>query len=298
MRNDPKVTEAADALMRHFVNKKGKPIRTPYYQHQLQVLYENDYFEWIVTAALGRLAEEGRLAVFNKENVPELGRLEKVSGIKFYANPDAVRTNPELENMKRHVMSTSKLIERYSDNDVAGMLGEQLESLVENQLRISQFEIKKKHANEYDGKKWEKTNHNLDFIAKKRGKDFVIGVEVKNTLATVDPREIDTKIDICKHLGIVPAFAVRWNKPYLECIRRQGGFSWFFKTQIFPYGQEKFTRQLFTRLSAGSRRQFPVTVRNSLPERAVRIFNGWVRLSEDNPPEINTAYRCKKPPSV
>ena len=31
MRNDPKVTEAADALMRHFVNKKGKPIRTPYY---------------------------------------------------------------------------------------------------------------------------------------------------------------------------------------------------------------------------------------------------------------------------
>ena len=88
----------------------------------------------------------------------------------------------------------------------------------------------------------------------------------------------------------------RWNKPYLECIRKQGGFSWFFKTQIFPYGQEKSTRQLFTRLSAGPHRQFPVSVRNSLPERTVRIFNEWVRLSEDNPPEINTAYRCKKPP--
>ena len=101
------------------------------------MLYENDYFEWIVTAALGRLVEEGRLAVFNKENVPELGRLEKVSGIKFYANPDAVGTNPELEKMKKHITSTSRLIKRYSNNDVAGMLGRQLESLVENQLRIS-----------------------------------------------------------------------------------------------------------------------------------------------------------------
>ena len=63
----------------------------------------------------------------------------------------------------------------------------------------------------------------------------------------------------------------RWNKPYLECIRKQGGFSWFFKTQIFPYGQEKFTLQLFTKLSARSRRQFPVTVRNSLPERTCSI---------------------------
>ena len=128
----------------------------------------------------------------------------------------------------------------------------------------------------------------------------MIGVEVKNTLGIMDPSEIDTKIDICEHLGIVPVFAVRWNKPYIECIRCQGGFSWLFKTQIFPFGYERLTRDLFKKLSVPSRingkgqqLQFPVTVRNSLPERAVKMFNNWVQQVENNPPETNTTFRCR-----
>lgn len=294
MRDDSAVADAKVTLEQHFRDKKNRPIKTPYYHHQLQVLYEDKFFEWVITEALKNLVEEEYLVVFDRRSIAELGRLNKIRGMKFYANADAVRTEQELKRMVKHVERTANLINRYANEDMVKMLGAQLESLVINQLKISQFEIVDVHTNEYKGKKWDKTNHNLDVIAKKKGKDFVIGVEVKNTLGIMDPYEIDTKIDICKHLGIIPVFAVRWNKPYVECVRKQGGFSWFFKTQILPLGQEKFVGQLYTRLSSGSRLKFPITVRNSLPEKTVKVFDNWVLQKEDNPPEINTTFRCKK----
>jgi len=201
--------------------------------------------------------------------------------------------------MKTHALRTAKLIEKYSSDKNAKILGKQLESLVGSQLQISQFEIKGMHTNEYEGRKWTATNHNLDFIAKKKGKEFAIGVEVKNTLDIIPPDEIDIKIDICKHLGIVPVFAVRWIKPYIDCIRRQGGFGWSFKTQMFPFGYEGFTKEMFKRLSElnkadgkGHPLEFPITVRNSLPEKPVRMFNRWIRHVEDNPPSTDTTFRC------
>ncbi len=293
MGNDPKVTEAKLVLMKHFLDRKNRPIRTPYYQHQLQVLYEDKFFDWVVTAALNGLVSDGYLEVFDGKNTLGLEQMgNKIGRMKFYANTDAIRTDRERQLMKKHVVSTAKLVSRYSDADITRMLGAQLESLVKSQLQISQFEIMGVHTSEYLGRKWTNTNHNLDFIAKKKGKDFTIGVEVKNTLGGMDSEEIDTKIDICRYLGIVPVFAVRWNGQYVNCVYKQGGFSWFFKTQIFPLGQERFVDQLFTRLSAGPRLKFPVTVRNSLPEKAVRVFDGWVRRVEDNPPEIDAAARC------
>ena len=298
MGTDPKIAEAKRVLMKHFLDKKNRPIRTPYYQHQLQVLDEDKFFDWVVTTALNGLVKDEYLEVFDRQNTPELKRMgNKIGRMRFYANADAVRTERGRQLMKKHVTGTAKLVSRYSDINITGMLGAQLESLVEGQLQISQFEIKGVHTNEYLGRRWTNTDHNLDFIAKKRGKDFAIGVEVKNTLGSMDPKEIDIKIDICRYLGIVPVFAVRWNKQYVNCVYKQGGFIWFFKTQIFPFGQEKLVNQLFTRLSAGPLK-FPVTVRNSLPERTVRVFDRWVRRVEDNPPEIDAATRCGRTPAV
>ena len=77
MKEDPKVAEAKIALREHFINKKNEPIRTPYYQHQLQVLYENDFFEWIVTDALKELVNEGYVVVFDKENISGLEKWTK-----------------------------------------------------------------------------------------------------------------------------------------------------------------------------------------------------------------------------
>lgn len=298
MTRDPKVAEAKDVLMGHFLNKKGDPIRTPYYLRQLEVLYEGRFFEWVIVAALNELEKERYLTVFDRRSIPELDRLKTISRIKFYANADAVETVHERKMMRKHVISTASLIKKYSSADVAKMLGRQLESLVRNQLLISQFEIVGEHTNKYDGKKWTKTAHNLDFIAKKRGKNLVIGVEVKNTLSLMEPDEIDTKIDICRHLGIVPVFAVRWNKPYIHCVQKQGGFTWIFKTQIFPFGQEKLVKQLYSRLSVEPQLKFPITNRNSLPERSIKPFNDWVSRVEDRPPEIDTNVRCQRSPGA
>lgn len=41
---DPKVQEAKLVLRRHFVVARNRPSKTPYYLHQLQVLYEGDFF--------------------------------------------------------------------------------------------------------------------------------------------------------------------------------------------------------------------------------------------------------------
>lgn len=301
MGEDPKVVEAKTALMKHFVNKKNEPIRTPYYHHQLQVLYETDFFEWIITAALKELVSEGFLKILDKTVIPELDNLTTVSRIKFYANAQSLKTSDEAENMKTHVLNTAKLVEKYSEKKTYDALGKQLESLVKNELKTSQFEILGVHTNKFEDKKWEKTGHNLDIIAKKKGTKFVIGVEVKNTLDIIDPGEIDIKIEICEKLGIIPVFAVRWIKPYTDCIRRQGGFCWVFKTQIFPYGYEDFTKELWQKLSEHNKTNsrdyplhFPITVRNDLPQKSVNKFNDWLKQVEKNPPKTDISFRCGK----
>lgn len=38
--------------------------------------------------------------------------------------------------------------------------------------------------------------------------------------------------------------------------------------------------------------QFPITVRNELPEKSIRSFKTWVSENENNPPEIDTSFRC------
>lgn len=174
------------------------------------MLYEDKFFDWVVTTALNRLVRDRYPEVFDRKNMLELEQIDnKIGRMKFYANANAVRTDRGRQLMKKHVVSTAKLVGRYSDASITRMLGAQLESLVKSQLQISQFEIIGVHTNKYLGRRWTNTNHNLDFIAKKKGKDFTIVVEVKNTLGGMDPEEIDVKIDICRYLGIVPVFAVR-----------------------------------------------------------------------------------------
>ena len=108
-------------------------------------------------------------------------------------------------------------------------------------------------------------------------------------------------------MEIVPVFAVRWVKPYIECIRKQGGFSWIFKVQMFPLGYEEFVGSVRRRLSVGKssgrranadagtrrmRNEYPVTVRTELPEKSVAKFDEWVARVEDDPPAVDTSYRC------
>ena len=297
---DTRVEEAKDAMRRHFVDTRGRPVKTPYHQHHLQVLYEANFFEWVITYALRDLVNEGFLTVLDRENVDGLNRLESTKRLRFYASSDALRDSKGVEVMKRRVLSTAAYVARYSIPQHTSVAGKHLEALVKSHFQILQFRVVGTHTAKYGNQTWSKTDHNLDFVAEKPGTNLAVGVEVKNTLSIMDPKEIDIKIEMCKHLGIVPVFAVRWIKPYINCIQRQGGFGWVFKTQMYPLGYEEFVKRLYTRFSlpgdrgrnAGKKKGFPVAVRTEVPEKPVALFKKWVSEIENDPPCIDTSHRC------
>lgn len=113
---------------------------------------------------------------------------------------------------------------------------------------MQDFRIVGTHTSEHNNKKWTKTNHDLDFIAEHESGELDIGIEAKNTLPIIEREELDIKLAMCEYLRIRPVFAVRWIKPYTELIRTKGGFSWVFKTQIYPPGFEQLTKTLYRRL--------------------------------------------------
>jgi hypothetical protein len=74
-----------------------------------------------------------------------------------------------------------------------------LEGFARNELVM-----KGRNARSYGGKEWTRTGHNLDFIFERD--DVAYGVEVKNTLGYMDQEALQTKIEMCKWLGIKPVF--------------------------------------------------------------------------------------------
>jgi len=260
---DTEIQKAKETILPRFIDKYGRPKKTPYYITQLQTLFETNYFPWIVYQAADQLIKQGTLSKFETKTKYH----DKVVFI-YNAQLNNPQHNPKL---KAHIKSTCKLIDKYSAPTIGRALGNHLEGLVKAELRVQGFKIIGTHTTEYNNKKWSKTSHNLDFIAEHASKKLTVGVEVKNTLPIIEREELDIKLEMCEHLGITPLFAVRWIKPYIEHIRSNGGFAWVFKTQIYPPGFEQLTRVLYKRL------ELPVTVRTDLPEKTIDIFHRWIQ---------------------
>ena len=100
-------------------------------------------------------------------------------------------------------------------------------------------------------KKWTKSEHDLDFIVEKDGVYY--GVEVKNTLPYMPLEEFKIKLEICKHLNLLPLWILR-NAPknQIDEIKRHEGLILKFKSQVFPIGFEELTTEIwkYTRLPA------------------------------------------------
>jgi hypothetical protein len=261
-KTDPQIQNAKPIVMQLFIDKYGRPKKTPYYVAQLQTLLEKQFFPWITHQAAEQLVNEKVLS--------KITTTTKYHGkVVFFYNARLDKSNLKL-TVEKHVKSTCKLIDKYSDPSVCKAFGEHLEGLVKAELRAQGFKIVGARTNKYKNKEWAKTKNNLDFIAEHNSGKLTIGVEVKNTIPIIEREEIEIKIDMCEFLQITPVFAVRWLKPYTELIRNRGGFSWIFKTQIYPPGFDDLTKTLWKRLG------LPVNVRTDLPEKSVLIFQNWV----------------------
>lgn len=254
---DPAILRAIPQVRSKFEDTYHRPRKQAYYIGQLQVILENDFFSWIAYNATMELVKAGYLS-FQVVNTKHADKVTFVYHHSFTGKMDT-----RLKNI-------AKLIDKYSNHTVAEALGRHLEGLVRAELRAQGFTIISTNAREYKGRRWTKTNHNLDLIAEHSSGRLNVGIEVKNTLSMPEREEIETKIELCHYLGLTPVFATRWIKPYVELIRYADGFSWFFKTQIYPPGFDKLTQEIWKKL------KLPVTVRTDLPQKSIEILSRWI----------------------
>ena len=84
--------------------------------------------------------------------------------------------------------------------------------------------------------------------------------------------EANIKLGMCDFLGRTPVFAARWLEPYTtKFIEDKRGFSWIFKTQLYPPDMEALTEKLSKKL------QLPTKVETQLPTKTIQVFHNWVK---------------------
>ncbi len=187
-RHDPKVDEAADKLLAFIESKPGEV----FYEMQLEVIFEDDYFHWITTKALAQLRDARKIG-------SSIEILKKVGRIRFYFH---------IKNRywKRRAAEIRKLVEQFSDPAFTSALGNQGEMLVDAGLPSAGFLPKARNVSQFAGVQWTETKHNLDRIFEKDG--VLYGTEIKNRLSYISQNEFYTKLKMCETPS--PATLIHW----------------------------------------------------------------------------------------
>jgi len=213
---DVRIDEARAELVKFF-NENDKKV---YYLKQLEVFFEKKpfkFFHWITAKAVNELIEEGDL---REEEVP----LGKNTRVKFVFNK-------KFRDHKMPIRKSTEVIREYSNPIIAMACGRQAEVLFFNALTNKGFLSHGQEVNEYGGKKWTETEHDLDFIIEKD--NIAYGCEVKNRWDYIKRDELTIKLKMCEFLGIKPLFVMRHSpKTYNWEIIQRGGYAMIFETQI------------------------------------------------------------------
>lgn len=218
-------------LMRLFENEPD----SVFYQRQLQVMFERKYFHWITVRALLELVGDGVLA----HEVSQLPGTA-LGIITFYR---AVKNR----YWKRAADEIIKLVSRFSEPAFTYSLGAHGEMMFDAALPTGGFMPKGLKVRSYNGVAWTETKHDLDRVFERDGIGY--GAEIKNTLGYIDKEELEIKVRMCKHLGLVPLFIVRAApKSYVFEVAEAGGFTLIFKYQLYPHGQKPFADEVKARL--------------------------------------------------
>lgn len=247
---DSKIDEAKDELEKFF----NDHLDDVYYIRQLEVLFEKQFFHWIIARAISELIDKGFLKV--QEEV-----LIRTTRVKFVFHH-------RLRYFKRLVSRNIKIIREYSEPTIAGACGRQAEVLFCYELLSRGFSLVAKGTNHFRGKEWTKTNHNLDFIIE--GDEVSYGCEVKNTFGYIDGDELDTKLEMCEYFKIRPLFIMRFApKTYINRIIESGGFALIYETQVYPFGNEVLVSRIKTVLG------MPVDCPRAIPDGIIQRFMRW-----------------------
>lgn len=133
------------------------------------------------------------------------------------------------------------------------------------------FMIKDKDVKSWSGATWTKSNHNLDRIVLRDGVAY--GIEIKNTQNYIQRQELDLKLDLCKHLGLVPLFIMRYApKSYMHRIAVTfRGFGLLYEEPIYPFGHGALLTEVRQKL--GLKVQSPRDIKDGDIQRLVTWHN-------------------------
>lgn len=225
-----------------------------YYLRQLQVRFEKKYYHWITNNAVIGLYKLGYL---QDMRIPK----DKGTSTRFFIH----KSN---RYARRAIQKLEKIVEEYSQDHITRSCGHRAEDLFCNALAMRGFMPVAKKVREYNGKKWEKTGHDLDFVFERDNINY--GCEIKNTLGYIDKEELEIKLEMCSFWGIKPLFIMRYSpKTYNKMIIDKGGFSLIYETQIYELSQEKLVQKIKDVLG------LPVDCPRAIPEGIINRFEKW-----------------------
>lgn len=243
---DPEEPEEADERPRDsYLDRAKEKLKTffgshpesVYYQRQLLVMFEDEFFHWITTRALSELVNEGQIS---SESEPLPGG-ETPSGFITLYRAKSYRY------WKRDAGEIAKLVSEFSNPAFTHALGVHGELMFDAALPTVGFMPMGRKVRSHKGVSWTETKHDLDRVFERDGIPY--GIEIKNTLGYIDKEELDVKLRMCKTLSLRPLFVMRMApKNYIELIRAAGGFSLIFKFQLYPFGQKAFADEVRKRL--------------------------------------------------
>jgi hypothetical protein len=249
-RDDPQV-DAAETALEDFFDQHRDQV---YYERQVEVLFEDDFFHWITQYALKRLRERGVVASA-LEDLIGIGR------IRFYFHP-------RHRYWERQSKEIRELVLRFSEPQFTKALGDHAETLFDAALPAFGFMPKGRAVTSYNDKVYSATGHNLDRVFERDG--LAYGAEIKNTLSYIDIQEYRAKLTMCRTLGLKPLFIVRMApKSYINETRLLGGYTLVFKFQLYPYGHKNFADDVKKRLG------IPADSPSRISDSTIQRFLTW-----------------------
>jgi hypothetical protein len=226
-----------------------------FFSRQIEILFEGRFFHWITARALRNLVEAGRVS-------------REVRAIPSTGGAIHLFWNRRYRYYRRAADEVVRLVSEYAHPNVAAAIGIHGEGMVLGGFADSEFVLKARETSEYQGRRWTRTNHDLDFIFERD--DLAYGVEVKNTLGYPAHEEISIKVMMAKFMRVTPVFVARMlAKTVINEIWKAGGFALILKYQLYPYSHRELAKRVAEEL------RLPVDSPRRLSDGTMKRFTDW-----------------------
>lgn len=200
-----------------------------FFTRQIEIRFEKHFYHWITNRAIHRLYEEGLI---------DCEATKLVIG-----SPVTLWWNRKKRYQKRLIKGVLDLMNEYSAPAVSECLGLHGQQMMLCAFARSRFNILAEDVNEFEGKKWTESNHNLDFIIERDNHCY--GVEVKNTLGYIRKEELELKTRLAQSLGLIPMFVVRMMPgDWIFTLKKKGGFVLVLKYQLYPLAKQELATRI------------------------------------------------------